>query len=285
MITPRPLIYPKPLRLPKVKLMTMIAAFRCMDGIVLCADSQESWGECYKVTVSKIAGEWVNDFRLGYGGAGLSDLVDALFDKITDSMHRWNAETIIKRELEEVLIRFHKRQVSPYPAPSEDKTVRAITFCFRRNQQEKESLFYLSGTTVHGIDRFKLVGFEIPFYKQLVEEICRPSLSISEAILIGAYVFSVAKATCHHISGPTRIIVVRNRKVYSLEETKVKEFEERIDSFRIGLNMVMLSCSDLSMPDQALTEHIRAFEKMVIGLRQEYRELTNLLPPLDSGLA
>ena len=64
----RVILRPKPKRLGKRKRVTLIAAIRYVDGVVLCADSQETVGD-YRVSVDKIKPRDCNHYELVVGGA------------------------------------------------------------------------------------------------------------------------------------------------------------------------------------------------------------------------
>jgi ATP-dependent protease HslVU (ClpYQ) peptidase subunit len=108
--------------------MTLIAAFRCGTpddpGVVVCADSQETYGH-YRVTVEKIKPRAAGQYDLIVGGAGNTGvLIDGLADAIERNVSHWPSgldEESGRQRLESVLLAYHSRQVTLYPAPEEDK--------------------------------------------------------------------------------------------------------------------------------------------------------------------
>jgi 20S proteasome alpha/beta subunit len=66
----RPLCHPKPLRLPvRRKTMTIAAGFICKDGILLCADREESSGASIKA-VEKLVTLHVSPWTMTVATAG-----------------------------------------------------------------------------------------------------------------------------------------------------------------------------------------------------------------------
>src|ERR1043165_9611480 len=64
------------------KLMSLIIALPCHDGVVICADSRESAGQ-YKASVNKIEMRRLGPYEIVFGGAGNdSNLIDGLDDAI-----------------------------------------------------------------------------------------------------------------------------------------------------------------------------------------------------------
>ena len=81
--------YPRPpfKRLPRSKYVTIAAGFHCIEGIVLCADTQETVDNYIKRNVPKIAvrPQWTDDKsipRVVFAGAGDGDLIDSLVGKM-----------------------------------------------------------------------------------------------------------------------------------------------------------------------------------------------------------
>src|SRR5438105_9897981 len=75
--------WPKPLRLPKRKRVTLIAGFCCQDGIVLCADAQETVDDI-RVATQKIEPKLLGNYDFAIGGSGDGDLIDAAVNSIEE---------------------------------------------------------------------------------------------------------------------------------------------------------------------------------------------------------
>ena len=67
--------------------MTYIAAFRCIDGIVMCADTQETVGE-HKQYAEKITVAGRSAYPIAIGGAGAGELIEAMTQEIFEALHR-----------------------------------------------------------------------------------------------------------------------------------------------------------------------------------------------------
>jgi ATP-dependent protease HslVU (ClpYQ) peptidase subunit len=75
--------------------MTLIAAFWCAGNqAVLCADSEECYGD-FKTSVTKIKPQTIANglYQVAFGGSGLSDLVDALNDKLERELSAYRERT------------------------------------------------------------------------------------------------------------------------------------------------------------------------------------------------
>src|SRR5271157_3648330 len=67
---PRPLLRPKPKRLPRVRRMTIAAGYVCNSGIVLCADTQETIPGFTKTNANKLIAFPCPTVTLVFAGAG-----------------------------------------------------------------------------------------------------------------------------------------------------------------------------------------------------------------------
>src|SRR5262245_23262059 len=88
---PFPSPYPKPKRLPERKAVTIVGGFRCDEGIVLCADTQETI-QGTRTHTPKLrleprrdfygnGGEGKDDLMVAFAGAGDGPFIDKLVDR------------------------------------------------------------------------------------------------------------------------------------------------------------------------------------------------------------
>jgi len=56
--------------------MTLVAAWRCQDGILVSADAQETCGD-YRVSVQKIVPETMGNFQVIVAGSGTASLIES----------------------------------------------------------------------------------------------------------------------------------------------------------------------------------------------------------------
>src|SRR5260370_23566714 len=92
---PKPLSsHPKPGRLTERALrMTVIGALHCNDGVVLCADRQETIADYAKWDVEKINHfELSGVYRLFMAGAGDADMIDMTWEEIIGIVIRENTK-------------------------------------------------------------------------------------------------------------------------------------------------------------------------------------------------
>src|SRR5215212_4463226 len=135
----RPPRRPKFKRPGRRKRVTLIAAFRCPNGVVICADTQETVGQ-FRVSVDKIAPSVVGEYELVIGGAGNSaGLIDDFTENFARSVARWPAglsEQDIRLKLRKALLDYHRDEVQHFPAPPDEKRLEFI-ICIKGKDFER----------------------------------------------------------------------------------------------------------------------------------------------------
>src|SRR5947209_3089342 len=123
----RPYFRSKSTRPRRRRRVTLIAAFRCYEGAVLCADGQEpvdvpGYGQ-YRVRVNKLEAQQTGDYELVVGGSGDGDLVDAFTPTLTEAVAQWprfDDELSTRRAIKRLLIDFDREDVAASHASEED---------------------------------------------------------------------------------------------------------------------------------------------------------------------
>src|SRR5437660_5043389 len=117
--TPRPVPCPKPKRLPARNKVAIAAGFVCMDGMILCADTQETITGYTKNSTEKIA-KWEDDnFTLAVAGSGDSEIVQAVSQKLIEAGYAEHTKENYlygdraKKLIEEEYLRFFKKYLLP----------------------------------------------------------------------------------------------------------------------------------------------------------------------------
>src|SRR6266404_4420638 len=97
-------------RLEKRKRMTLIAAFRCSEGAVLCADTMESV-EGFRMPVHKLETQDCRNYWLAIAGAGNSDLIDGFAYALELDIGAWEdgyTDDVIGAKIRHVLVEYHQ---------------------------------------------------------------------------------------------------------------------------------------------------------------------------------
>lgn len=268
-------LYPEIERPRKRKRVTLIAAFRCdIDGdpgVIICADSQESYGSNYRVTVDKIKPRDAGQYDLIIGGAGqIGPLIDGLANTLERWIRGWTegySEEQVRGRIEHKIGRYTRGQIQNYPTDA-DKVLDFI-ICLRHKTTKAIYLWRAAGTAVEPIEYYDLIGWDEPFYRyeamRLYEKGRATKLS---AITLGIHLLSIGKATAISIDEPFQVIGVGKESVWIEPQERVQTLAERIGRVNNTLSRLIIATPDLSIRSDVFEAALRTFEDQVLGLRQ-----------------
>jgi len=129
----RPYLQPKPERLGKRRRVTLIAAFRCYEGVVLCADQQETVGGV-RVAVNKLKPESAGAYQLAIAGSGNGDLIDGFAYRLKLDIEGWREdldERAVYGNLQTLTQDYHENEIANYPSDSADDKLNHFLVCIK----------------------------------------------------------------------------------------------------------------------------------------------------------
>jgi hypothetical protein len=225
-IPPRPRIIPpklpsKPKRLPKRGSMTIAVGFRCVDGIVLCADTQETRGEYIKKKQPKIEVRGADASPIGskgfhrqspcavFAGAGSDgDLIDVLIEKLWAAMEPKGAaglEAMIEAA-EDELIKQYQRLVPVFPSGVPETTLLVGVWA----SEYHFDLLKISGPILKRQIMLESIGFGDILATYITGRLIYPKSWISLSSPIGLYVIDQVKLFVEGCGGDTQMYQIRH---------------------------------------------------------------------------
>jgi hypothetical protein len=156
--------------------VTLIAAFKCDTGVVVCADTKETVeipgrGQ-YRVKVAKIEPQDAGAYDVVIGGAGDGYLVDGFTRKLVNEIATWppllDDETIENR-ITALSLDYHSTHVAAASAAAvaAHSPIDPLDFllCLKRKGDPNVILWELRDTVIIPTDTYSLVGWEEPIYE------------------------------------------------------------------------------------------------------------------------
>jgi 20S proteasome alpha/beta subunit len=275
LVVPR-ILKPKPKWLPKRKFMTIAAGFVCRDGIVLCADSQESAGD-YKWPVKKlvIPKNMMGKTRIMIAGAGFGPAIDTATQKILNrvSMHQLNYEEIL-RNIEEVLREIHERDLAFYPTRNQEDVQFQLLIAFTASEGYG-GLFSTSGSLVKRVENFEVIGsgmvtnfFAHSLYRKNSWD--SPLLSLSEGKVLAAYLIHLAKLQLSSIGGRSQIAAIDDGGGIQVADWDVPNWERFFSEFQWLSGNVMLDCADPSSSVEDFNSRLDVFVAAMKAMKEGF---------------
>jgi hypothetical protein len=265
----------------KRKHVTLIAAFRCdIDGdpgVIVCADSQESYGSNYRVTVDKIKPRDAVNYDLVIGGAGqIGPLIDGLANTVERYIQGWPAglpEEKARGLIEHKINRYSKGQIQNYPTDA-DKVLDFIV-CLRDRTSKAIYLWRAAGTVVEPIEYYDLIGWDEPLYRYEAERLYEKGRATKiSAITLGVHLLSTGKATAISIDEPFQVIGISKEQVWVELPSFVDSLAHKVGRVNSTLSKLIISASKLSLSDHAFDSALKRFEEEISGLRREAQQHT-----------
>lgn len=251
--------------------MTLIAAFRCEEGAVLCADQQETVGGV-RVTVNKLRPQECGHYTLAAAGSGNGDLIEGFIESYARAVKDWPAgldEAMARQASREFLLDFHANEVSVYPGDADSK-LNHFLICIKPVNSPDIFLWEFRGSVVVSVKDYTLIGIGEAIYKHELKKLYRGKPRGLQAVLLGVHLFSMAKQTSNYVGGPTDIIFVSGSGMSVEEVGAVNVLEESVTRFNERIAELVLACPDTSVWDSELEALLKKFHDEVMKMREKF---------------
>jgi hypothetical protein len=267
---------PQVRRLPRRRIVTLIAAWRCSDGIVIHADSQETVGEGYRKTVQKIRPVKAGDYEAIFTGAGnsaslLKSCIEKLKRRVIGSHGQGLPELL--HELEEELKGFYENDVPLCPESDKEIQITIAACSLSTHEFDIWSSENIALCPI-GEDGPALSGCEESLYHDVANRFSLPSMTLSQAALAGAYLMAVAENTSNYVRRPFQMAIVHGGGIWMEQEGYVQEMVERLKDYEKKVNEVFLACADTSIPAWEMEKRLGEFAKTAERLHRHHIEKT-----------
>jgi 20S proteasome alpha/beta subunit len=249
--------------------MTYIAAFGCKDGIVMCADTQETVGS-NKDYSEKISIVDDLSYPLAIGGAGYGPLIDCMTDEIIE---RAKAEQPASKKALKALITAALREVYANDLPA--LTTRRIDkapqlLIAAKTSEDGFCIYQTAGRRVVGEISRGIIGFSTAYNMNLLRRLHQPSLPMQQAVMLAVYLVSQSKQLDDGVGFDTRVAVITNNGAWIDDPEYIAEAEKRVEEFLKLTDEMFLTCIDVSI---APSDHIvknTLLTQRIDALRERY---------------
>jgi 20S proteasome alpha/beta subunit len=220
---------PKPLDIKKErrKPVTLIAGFRCADGVVLCADTQLTYPGALKFPESKIRRILAsnNQIRCAFAYTGYDDFSEMCMQEISAALSNvaptWEEiRDSIKEKCRNIHIQYYPLYKAPYKLGLELLMAVGIN--------DKVRLFQIRGPIVAQVSRFRCSGAGTYLGHAFSSSLYDRHMTVDEAGRMAAYVLYQAKAHVDGVDGKSQILKIRDNGEWGVIEAKEVEYLEAI---------------------------------------------------------
>ena len=255
--------------------MTIAAGFPCSDGIVLCADTQETYGNLLKINTSKIIAfppdTSAYPLRLMIAGAGNGPFIDKVASELWKRLIKDTPQTIEEAcdSIDQTMKDVHAEFGQIFQQGQVPEIELIISLCVNSQLQ----LLKCIGPIVNDATPYVTVGLGLYLANYISDRMFAPGVDTSFAEILAIYLIDQAKEYIDGCGGQTH--------VYTISRDGSIKRMDRMDIVLIGNHMrhldrcaasVLMSYPDLELSDEQLKHRVEGFMTLAQNLRREQRE-------------
>jgi len=269
--------------------VTIVAGFKCWEGVVLCADTQETIAEISKRNIPKLIFEpktsygktkalHDDDLAVAFcGAANNGPFVDKLVQNAwEDSQAGTNLDevcTLIERSIELTYKKFGQIYQAGY-CPSAELIYGVKMF-------GSSKMFSASGPVVVEQTRYATGGGGYYMADFLSSRMYTEHLSLRQCVILAAYILFQAKEHVDGCGGESHIAILRNHGVSgSVDWVMIEALNKLLSYSDSELGRILLASADLEMASHSFSESVAEVGRLLEGYRQlqmhDYRQLRSI---------
>lgn len=263
--------------------MTIAAAFRCNDGIVVCADSQETINDYLKVSVPKIEirPEGISTRRglfAVFVGAGHAPLIDKLVDEMWDAAENATGGLRETAKAMAAASRNYYKELKGMFRDRDTEYPRA-ELIYAINLKEELALFKASGPIINRVKDYELAGIGDIIAKYISDRAVRTSgMTVNQAVILAMYVLNQTETYVEGCGGQHQIVVMKpGRKPEPYDNWKQVAATAQMPFLDIQSMNIILSTPDLDLSNGEFEKKLHHLMKGLRHSRSQLRKFREML--------
>src|ERR1700722_662540 len=223
-------IRPKSQRLPRRTAMTIAAGFFCDEGVVLCADTQETISGYIKTYDGKVSTHIYENLALCIAGAGSSDYIRTAIKKLTENFPECKTYVDVTSAMEERLLSFFDQNLARWAYHPENERPSVEFLIGLSGVNMGHSLFHYVGTSFSRTDS-RAIGSGVLLANELINRFSFGNYNLSELTSLGIYILSKVKKGVDGCGGHTHIMALRKNRDFAFTEDKdIEKLEQEFSA-------------------------------------------------------
>lgn len=283
-------------RPPKRPAVTIIAGFKCLDGIVICADTEETIGNISKRSVPKlrfepetptrpsgVLGRIGGDVAVAFcgssdNGAFVDKIVDSAWEKAKQTDNLNSACDVIEQSITDTYRDFGQIYQAGY-CPSAE-----LIYGVKANRATR--LFYASGPVINEKETYSTGGVGYYMADFLAERMYGRYMNLRQCVILAAYVLLEAKEHVYGCGGESHIAILREDGVsgrvasYRID-TMTKLLKEADEKF----GHLIIRGADTEENDEEFAEVIKIMTESFSDLRKLEKDKLENYKAMWDGLS
>lgn len=257
--------------------MTIAAGLLCDEGVVLCADTQETIPGYVKTDTEKMRTFLRPIYNISFTGAGDSDLIEMTIEEIDRRLTLENPTALwpILKAIKDALADVFKKRIGPYGVFSPETRPEIPTLLIVIQFSAATLLYKASGTKLRRLHESDCIGMGVILGKSLIGQLFDPKISLTQSGLIAVYIFNQVKRWVDTCGGKSDILLIFNRdkNIIRIPTDKVEELEKHFDEFSLRVRPVLMAAADATVPHSEYEKAMHQFAIDVLALRGKFMEM------------
>jgi len=270
---------------PKRRAVTIIAGFRSHQGVVVCADTQETIGEIFKHNVPKLRFEpsgaqaaarrvlgSANDDDLAVAFCGATNngpyldmLIDKAWEAAREAVSLAEACTLIEESIKDTHQEYGGIYQTGYLPVTE------VIYGVKMERDSK--LFYALGPAITEKTGYICGGQGAYLANFLAKRMHGDGLSIRQCIIIAAYVLFQAKEHVEGCGGDSHIAVLRNEGTSGrVHWENVEAITKLVENSDKQVGEILMQHANLALTKEQFVEQAREVIDLMAVLREHGRQ-------------
>ena len=224
--------------------MTIAAGLVCEDGIVLCADSQESAGQ-FKWPVEKLTFTQKFGYPVIVAGAGFGPAIDNASQRILARLEGgYDSPDANVDHIQTILRDIHENDLENHPLGKEVTEFQLLIAFYVKGYGAY--LYHTSGSLVNRVKYFQVIGsgaivnyFAHSLYRK--NPFNRPDIGLSEGKTLAAYLAYLAKTQLSTVGGRSVLLALDGKgEIGYASEWEIPQWERFFSEFQWLQGQLML---------------------------------------------
>jgi 20S proteasome alpha/beta subunit len=206
--------------------VTIAAGFHCNEGIVLCADTQETITGFIKGYEGKIVTNFLGgDAAVAIAGSGTSDYIRTAKEKAVEGLHGLKELREIRDKIETNLISFFDIHLSRWSGFVENERPTVELLIAVTTKHSGFGLFHWSGTSFH-LTHQKAIGAGILLANTLIQQYCIGNFTLDELTSLAVFIVNKVKKHVDTCGGNTHMVLLKRGGDFGVpDDTLLKKLE------------------------------------------------------------
>ena len=257
--------------------MTIAAGLVCTDGIVMCADSQESYGD-YKWPVEKLLIDEKFGFPLIIAGAGFGPAIDNAAQRIADRLRGgFGDPAVVEDHIRSILRDICENDLAHYPINNLNDTAFALLVALRTTGKGFPRLYETSGSLIKRVKHFAIIGsggvitsFAHDLYKKGPFGSIVP---LGMGKIIAAYLAYLAKVQLSSVGGRSEIATLDDEGEISYAKLwEAPQWERFFGQYERLQGELMLATANPLITAESFAKKVSEFSAAVIKHKTDLLE-------------